>query len=535
MRSTLHLVLLVLSLAIAGTSAAQPTCPPGQMVTSAGTCAFPPAGSQGTCPTATVADGAGGCVAITCPAGQTLTSAGACAFPPAGSQGMCAAGTVADGAGGCVASACPPGQMHTSAGACAFPPAGSQGTCAAGTVADGAGGCKRQSVVAAQSLPTPMLAGVTSDGEKISFAWYAVKGTTSFEIEQSPDAQNATRVASVSSTTLGGSVALRGPGPTYYRLVAVGANGARGVGAWFLYWAPTITSVVANGADVVLKWSGVKSAPGGYEIWRTPNPKAPQSRVGAVSSSTLTYRDKQAGPGPFYYHVIAIGAGGTRAASAWYQYGTARAAATAPAPPPAPATLGAATTRTVPALGAAVPPAPAPASKQQVAQADDALETLIDKVTVPAGTGEATVGASSGGGATSTSTYTIQCNDGGYVTVATAQVGNVIKNDMVFVACRNGSDQVYGNMSRSVTAPKTTGGWPTSGSLSTSATISAQIAYESTTYAGNFTYNNFSESVVLTRNPTNISATRTMTGTIGIGGTFYTFNGESYTSTLPLR
>jgi hypothetical protein len=66
----------------------------------------------------------------------------------------------------------------------------------------------------------------------------------------------------------------------------------------------------------------VPRTPSGYEIWRTANPKQRPSRVGAVSAGMLDYRDKQAGAGPFYYQIVAIGAGGSRAASSWFGFNT---------------------------------------------------------------------------------------------------------------------------------------------------------------------------------------------------------------------
>ncbi len=108
----------------------------------------------------------------------------------------------------------------------------------------------------------------------------------------------------------------------YYQLVALGAGGSRTEGAWFFYQAPIVQSASASGADVLVAWSGVPSAPGGYEIWKAATPKQRATRVGAVSQSTLTYRDKQAGLGPFYYQVVAVGSGGSRAASTWFGFST---------------------------------------------------------------------------------------------------------------------------------------------------------------------------------------------------------------------
>jgi hypothetical protein len=100
-----------------------------------------------------------------------------------------------------------------------------------------------------------------------------------------------------------------------------------------------VTSAVADGLDVIVTWSAVQSAPGGYEVWRTADLQRAPVRVAAVSGKTLTCRDKQAGAGPFYYRVVAIGAGGSRAVSAWLPFNvpggvttTTAAASTAVAP-----------------------------------------------------------------------------------------------------------------------------------------------------------------------------------------------------------
>jgi hypothetical protein len=165
----------------------------------------------------------------------------------------------------------------------------------------------------------PTFAGVTGDGTGVNFSWWAVKGATRYEVLRTANPQQKpTVLATLSSTTLGYRDPQPAVGPSYYQLIAILAGGARATGAWFEYIPPVVRRATMSGADVVLSWSGVKSAPGGYEVWRTPNPRQRPSRVAALDATTLTYRDKQAGVGPFYYQVVAIGRGGTRAASGWF-------------------------------------------------------------------------------------------------------------------------------------------------------------------------------------------------------------------------
>lgn len=198
-----------------------------------------------------------------------------------------------------------------------------------------------QSAAAPNSSVVPMFAGVSGDGVSVGFSWWAVKGAASYELLRTPDPQQkAVTIATLPNTTLGYRDTHPATGPQYYQLVAVTAGGARFTSAWFLYLAPVIQSATSNGADVVVAWSGVESAPGGYEVWRAANPQQRAMRVGAVSASMLNYRDKQPGAGPFYYQVVAIGKGGTRAASPWFASnaafnGTATPGFVAPITPPA--------------------------------------------------------------------------------------------------------------------------------------------------------------------------------------------------------
>ena len=179
------------------------------------------------------------------------------------------------------------------------------------------------SQTAPSSALVPTFAGVAGDGISVGFSWWAVKGATGYELLRTPDPQQKpTIIATLPSTTLGCRDPQPGTGPLYYQLVAIGTGGSRTPGAWFLYFAPTVQSATPDGTDVVVSWTAVKSAPGGYEVWRATNPSQRPMRVGAVSPTILNYRDKQAGSGAFYYQVVAVGAGGTRAASAWYGFNT---------------------------------------------------------------------------------------------------------------------------------------------------------------------------------------------------------------------
>lgn len=171
------------------------------------------------------------------------------------------------------------------------------------------------------SLSVPMFAGVTGDGATVSFSWWAVKDATGYELLRAPDPQQKpVIVASLPRTTLGYRDTQPGTGSQYYQLVATLASGSRTASTWFLYFPPIVKSATADAGDVLVAWSGVLSAPGGYEVWRAPTPQQRATRVGAVSSSALSYRDKQAAAGPFYYQIVAVGSGGSRAASPWFAY-----------------------------------------------------------------------------------------------------------------------------------------------------------------------------------------------------------------------
>ena len=180
--------------------------------------------------------------------------------------------------------------------------------------------CAIEAQTSAQSTSAtmPTFAGVIGDGIGVDFSWWAVKGATTYELLRTPDPQTKPfTVGTVPSTTLGLRDKQAAHGPVYYQLVAIRSDGSRSAGAWFHYYPPTLSMVSSDGLDVLVSWLGVPSAPGGYEVWRTPNLQQRPKRVGAVSSTVLSCRDIKAGPGPFYYQVIAIGQGGKRAASGW--------------------------------------------------------------------------------------------------------------------------------------------------------------------------------------------------------------------------
>lgn len=179
-----------------------------------------------------------------------------------------------------------------------------------------------QSLTSPNSSSVPMFAGVKGDGTNVGFSWWAVKGAISYELVRTLHPhQKPVTLASLPRTTLGYLDKNAGTGPLYYQLVALGPSGSRVAGAWFQYVAPTVESASGVGGDVLVVWSGVPKAPGGYEVWRAIDPNQRPLRVGAVSQDTVNYLDKHAGNGPFSYQVIAIG-GTTRAASSWFGFNT---------------------------------------------------------------------------------------------------------------------------------------------------------------------------------------------------------------------
>ena len=181
------------------------------------------------------------------------------------------------------------------------------------------------------SLAAPAFAGVNGDGVTVTLSWYAVKGAIGYELLRAPDPQQKPVTISLPNTTLGYRDTHAGAGAVYYQLVAIDATGGRAASAWFAHVPPSVQSVSADGADVVVTWTGVQNAPGGYEVWRAASPNQRPTRVAAVSSSTRQHRDKQAAGGGSYYQIVAVGPGGSRASSAWIQ---ANASAITNNPPP---------------------------------------------------------------------------------------------------------------------------------------------------------------------------------------------------------
>jgi len=174
------------------------------------------------------------------------------------------------------------------------------------------------------SLAAPAFAGVSGDGVTVTLSWYAVKGAIGYQILRTQDPQQKpVSVAALPNTTLGYHDKQAGAGLAYYQLVAIDSAGGRVASAWFEYAPPSIQSVSADGADIVVTWTGVQNAPGGYEVWRAASPNQRPTRIAAVLSSTWQHRDKQAAGGASYYQIVAVGSGGSRASSAWTQAGAA--------------------------------------------------------------------------------------------------------------------------------------------------------------------------------------------------------------------
>jgi hypothetical protein len=231
------------------------------------------------------------------------------------------------------------------------------------------------SMSAAQTAPAaPTIARISGDGSGVSLAWYAAKGAADYEVQRSRDAKaDMVTLAKLPAGTLGYEDRSSLQEPVYYRIVAVGDHGARASGEWFLYAAPVVTSAVADAMGVVVSWSGVASAPGGYEVWRTPDVNRAPIRVGAVGAGTLVYRDVQPATGPSFYRVVARGAGGASAASAWFGVSVSTAnrvppiaAAATPAGSP-PTAIGSAGTIARPATSVSTDVAPATPSSAIVA------------------------------------------------------------------------------------------------------------------------------------------------------------------------
>jgi hypothetical protein len=112
--------------------------------------------------------------------------------------------------------------------------------------------------------------------------------------------------------------------------------------------APTVSSVFADGPDVVVGWYGTKGA-AGYEVLRAADPQQAATTVAKLSNTSLGYRDKKANTGPHYYQIVAVGAHGSRLASKWIPF----------RPPPGAPVPGSPTVAAIPG-----PPAPAPLAPQ---------------------------------------------------------------------------------------------------------------------------------------------------------------------------
>lgn len=167
------------------------------------------------------------------------------------------------------------------------------------------------------SLPVPTFAGVNGDGVTVNLAWWAVKGATGYELLRTADPQQEPVTISLPNTALGYHDTQAGSGPVYYQLVAIDSAGGRAASAWFAYVPPSVQGVNTDGADVVVVWTSVQNAPGGYEVWRAAAPNQRPTRIAAVSSSTRQYRDKQGAGSSSYYQIVAVGLGGSRASSGW--------------------------------------------------------------------------------------------------------------------------------------------------------------------------------------------------------------------------
>jgi hypothetical protein len=177
-----------------------------------------------------------------------------------------------------------------------------------------------QSPALVNKLGPPAVARLQGDGAGVDLAWYAVNSAVGgYEVlrAEAPGV-SPVKVGSVQPGTLG----FRDPqpinGPVYYQVVAIGPNGSRAEGPWLLYAPPVVTSATLQGADVVVVWSASTNSRGGYEIWRRAGTNQRPVRVGSVATDQLSFRDTQAGSGPFSYQVIALGTGGTSAASQWF-------------------------------------------------------------------------------------------------------------------------------------------------------------------------------------------------------------------------
>jgi hypothetical protein len=123
--------------------------------------------------------------------------------------------------------------------------------------------------------------------------------------------------------------------------------------------APPAGIVVnASFGDAVVAWNAANGA-ASYEVLRTTDPVQTPVKLATLSSTSLGYRDKQAGGGAIlYYQVVSVAVDGSRAPSAFVKFTAPPSGATGVAM--APATLSGAVqpvgTVTSVALGAATAP-----------------------------------------------------------------------------------------------------------------------------------------------------------------------------------
>jgi hypothetical protein len=165
----------------------------------------------------------------------------------------------------------------------------------------------------------PKFANVVGDGTTVGFSWWATPGAVGgYELLRAPDPQSKpTTISNVRAGTLGTSDTQPGATGMYYRLVAIGANGAQSSSPWILVNTPAISAISPKGSDIEISWSTVTPAPAGYEVWRTFALTVPATLVGSVASRVTNFTDKGAAARTsYFYQVVALG-GGVRAASAW--------------------------------------------------------------------------------------------------------------------------------------------------------------------------------------------------------------------------
>ena len=212
--------------------------------------------------------------------------------------------------------------------------------------------------ISSVALGVPQVAKVDGDATGVGLAWWATKGAVQYQVLRASDPQGA---ASVRSTLPAGTLGYRDVLPAnpaaWFRLVAIGADGARSAGVWTLVNTPSIGGINIGPAGAIIRWTTVQPAAAGFEIWRSADPQQPATRVGSVASGTTTFTDPKPLAGASYYQVVALG-GGARAASSWTASGTAPAGSGAAAVAGAPGT-GSAVAAGLSACGCPGPQGPA--------------------------------------------------------------------------------------------------------------------------------------------------------------------------------